>query len=129
MSKRIRQHKTKGLTVRSGFEAKIVEQLRKRKVKFEYETLKLKYVVPESTHTYTPDIQLSNGIIVECKGIWSAQDRKKMVLVKQQHPELDIRMLFMRNQLLRKNAKTKYSDFCDKNNIVWAEKEIPEEWL
>lgn len=131
LSKRIRKHKVgkKGLVVRSGFEARVIEDLTKRKIKFEYEKLKLKYTVPEKEHSYTPDLRLSNGMIIECKGIWTAQDRRKMVLVKEQHPELDIRMLFMRDQLLRKNAKTKYSDFCNRNGILWAEKEIPEEWL
>lgn len=129
MAKRIRKHKTGKLVVRSGFEAKVVEQLRSKKVKFEYENLKLKYTVPEKQHTYTPDLVLHNGIVVECKGIWSAQDRLKMILVKQQHPELDIRIVFQRNQKLRKNAKSTYGDYCDKHEIIWAEKEIPEEWL
>jgi hypothetical protein len=129
LTKRIKKHKTGKLTVRSGFEAKIVEQLRSKKIKFEYENLKLKYTVPETVHSYKPDIQLSNGIIVECKGIWTAQDRKKMILVKQQYPELDIRMVFQRNQKLRKNAKQTYGQYCDKHSIVWAEKEIPAEWL
>ena len=30
---------------------------------------------------------------------------------------------------IRKGSKTTYGDFCDKNGIIWAEKNIPESWL
>jgi hypothetical protein len=29
---------------------------------------------------------------------------------------------------IRKGSKTTYADFCDKNNIVWADKTIPTAW-
>lgn len=114
---------------RSKFEAKIADDLIKKKVKVDYETLKLKYVIPESSHTYTPDFQLPNGIVVETKGKFDLNDRKKMLLVIAQHPELDIRMLFQRaKNPIRKGSKTSYSDWCDKNNIKWADREIPKSW-
>ena len=30
---------------------------------------------------------------------------------------------------IRKGSKTTYGDWCDKNGIVWAEKQIPEDWF
>ena len=30
---------------------------------------------------------------------------------------------------IRKGSKTTYADFCEKHGIVWAEKEIPTDWL
>lgn len=128
MAKRIRKHKASGLTVRSGFEAKIVEQLRERGVKFEYETLKLKYVVPEKTHTYTPDVILPNGVILEIKGRLTAADRAKMLAVKRCNPELDIRFVFMRDNFLSRASKTKYSQWAEKNGFLWCIKEITDEW-
>ena len=53
-----------------------------------------------------------------------------MLLVIAQHPELDIRMVFMRpNNKLNKNSRTTYAQWCDKNNIKWANKYIPTEWI
>ena len=45
-------------------------------------------------HNYTPDFLLPNGIYLECKGYWEAEDRRKIKAVKQQHPEIDLRMVF-----------------------------------
>ena len=58
--------KEKGV-YRSIFEATVCGKLDEDKVDFEYETLVLPYVVPEIKKTYTPDIILSNGIIIELK--------------------------------------------------------------
>lgn len=129
MGRRIRQHKAGKLTVRSGFEAKIVEQLRAKKVKFEYETLKLKYVLPETKHTYTPDFSLPNGVIIEAKGKLDPATRKKMMAVKNSHPDLDIRFVFQRDNPIRKGSKTTYSMWSEKAGFPWAIGEVPDDWL
>ncbi len=33
------------------------------------------------------------------------------------------------NGKIRKGSKTTYANFCDKHEILWAEKQIPKEWL
>jgi hypothetical protein len=115
---------------RSGFEHKVADQLKESKTKFEYETTVIDYVKPETYHKYTVDFTLPNGILVETKGRWVLEDRKKHMLIKQQHPELDIRIVFQNPRgKIRKGSKTTYADYCDKNGIIWAEKEIPTEWL
>ena len=115
--------------LRSSFEDKVVLDLTSKGVSFTYETLKLKYMIPATSHTYTPDIILGNGVIVEAKGYFELTDRKKMLLVIKQHPELDIRMLFMKaNKPIRKGSKTTYEDWCDDNGIQWAIGTIPESW-
>lgn len=130
MSRRIRKHKTGKLVVRSGFEAKVVEQLRKKKVKFEYETLKLKYTVPESTHTYTPDFYIpGTKVIIEAKGKFDPDTRKKMLNIRESNPDLDIRILLMRDNPIRKGSKTKYSTWCERNGFQYAIGEVPDEWL
>jgi hypothetical protein len=71
----------------------------------------------------------SYGILIESKGRWTAEDRKKHLLVKQQHPELDIRIIFQSaKNKISKGSKTTYADFCNKHGIVWAEKIVPENW-
>ena len=115
---------------RSGFEHKVADQLSENKIKFEYETTVIDYIKPQTNHTYTIDFTLPNGILVETKGRWVAEDRKKHLLIKKQHPELDIRIVFMSGRTkIRKGSKTTYGDWCDKNGIVWAEKQIPEDWF
>lgn len=121
-----------GDTLRSGFERKVAQFLTEREVVYEYETVKVKYIVPETTHTYTPDFRLPNGILVEVKGRFTAADRKKMSLAIEQNPDLDIRMLFMTNNTLNRSSRTTYTDWCDKRGIIChvsSKGEVPMEWL
>ena len=119
---------------RSGLEDKISEQLNTTAKTWSYETEKLKYTVPERVATYTPDFILikSNGdkMYIETKGRFTTADRKKMKLVKEANPELDIRLLFQTpNNKITKASKTTYADWADKHGYLWAAKEIPAEWL
>jgi hypothetical protein len=114
---------------RSGFEHKVSGELTEAKVKFEYEVTVIPYIKPETNHTYTIDFTLPNGILVETKGRWVLEDRKKHLLIQKQHPELDIRLVFQNSKgKIRKGSKTTYADFCTKHNIVWADKSIPTSW-
>ena len=114
---------------RSGFEHTVAGQLTEAKINFEYETTVINYIKPETNHTYTIDFTLPNGILVETKGRWVLEDRKKHLLIKKQHPELDIRMVFQNpNGNIRKGSKTTYAIFCDKHEIKWASKTIPTAW-
>jgi hypothetical protein len=114
---------------RSGLEDKVSKQLQESGVSFEYETLKIQYEVNE-TRRYTPDFILPNGIIIETKGRFVAADRKKHLLIKQQHPDLDIRFVFSNSRAkLSKGAKSTYAEWCEKHGFLYADKEIPQEWL
>ena len=88
------------------------------------------YKIPESVHKYTPDFILSNGIIIEAKGLFEADDRKKHLLIKSQYPHLDIRFVFSnpRNKLY-KGSKTTYADWCQKYGFKYASKSIPASWF
>lgn len=95
-----------------------------------YERYKVPYIKPESNHFYTPDYLLSNRILIETKGIFSVEDRKKHVLIQKQYPELDIRFVFSRSKSpLYKGSKTTYADWCKKNGFLYADKLIPIEWI
>ena len=114
---------------RSGLEDKVSKQLKESGVSFEYETLKIQYEVNE-TRRYTPDFILPNGIIIETKGRFVAADRKKHLLIQQQHSDLDIRFVFSNSRAkLSKGAKSTYAEWCEKHGFLYADKEIPEEWL
>lgn len=120
----------KKLGFRSGLEVKIAEQLKGAGVEVEYETTKIKYVVPESLHTYTVDFVLPNGVMIETKGRLLLSDRKKHLLIQKQHPDLDIRFVFSNSKTkIAKGSKTSYADWCLKNNFKFADKEVPAEWL
>lgn len=121
-----------GKTLRSGFEVKTAKFLEENNIRYEYEEDILSYVVPESTHKYKPDFKLPNGIYVECKGRFTPADRKKMSLVIEQNPDLDIRLLFMLNNKLSRSSKTTYADWCAKRGIkchVSSKGEVPLAWL
>ena len=115
---------------RSGLEERIADQLDKLGIEYTYEKVKLKYIKPASSHVYTPDFQLPNGIIVETKGRFLAPDRQKHLLVKKHNPELDIRFIFSNsNARISKTSKTTYAMWCRKNGYLFSDKTIPKEWL
>ena len=115
---------------RSGLEERIAQSLTSKGVVFSFEALKIPYVKPETKHTYTPDFILDNGIIIETKGRWLLDDRKKHLLIRKQHPNLDIRFVFQNaNAKISKGSKTSYAAFCEKHGIRYAHRDIPEEWL
>lgn len=116
--------------VRSGLEESVAKQLTDLGVDYEYETLKIDYVVPSSKHKYTPDFILPNGIIVETKGRFLSDDRKKHLLIQEQHPELDIRFVFSSSRTkISTGAKTSVAEWCAKHGFIYAQKLIPLEWL
>ena len=117
-------------TFRSGLEEKIAAQLEGQGLPVIFEKYKLKYIIPESVHSYTPDFVLHNGLIVESKGIFDSDDRKKHQLIKEQHPELDIRFVFSSSKAkLYKGSSTSSADWCVKNGFKYADKLIPADWL
>jgi len=67
---------------RSGLEDVVHQQLNESGVEAEYECHQIKYQVPASDHTYTPDFKLPNGIFVETKGRFVIEDRKKHLLIQ-----------------------------------------------
>jgi len=115
---------------RSGLEEVVDSTLKQRNIDGEYEKHKIKYVVPATDHTYTPDFRLPNGIFIETKGRFVVEDRKKHVLIRKQHPELDIRFVFQNSKnKIRKGSPTTYADWCVKHGFIYADKTIPQEWL
>ena len=114
---------------RSGLEQVIAKQIKHARHKLRYETIKIQWV-DFAIRSYTPDFVLDNGIILEVKGFWSTEDRKKHVEVKRQHKDLDIRLVFENSRRkIRKGSKTSYGEWCEKKNITFCDRIIPKEWL
>lgn len=115
---------------RSGLEDRNASHMEKLGVSFDFELYHIKYVVPARDAKYTPDFVLRNGIIVETKGIWEVEDRKKHLLIREQYPDLDIRLVFSSSKSkIYKGSPTSYADFCTKHGILFADKLIPLAWL
>lgn len=107
---------------RNRFEKKIERQLKKAKVKFEYESERITYLL---SGYYLPDfvIHTSLGkIYIETKGYFRPDAKRKLSSVKKLHPELDIRLLFYGRN--KQNEK-----WCIKHGFRYAFEDIPVDWL
>jgi hypothetical protein len=115
---------------RSGLEEQIAQELNALGVPFEYEKKVIRYTPPLKERRYTPDFCLPNGIIIETKGQFVTADRLKHLIIKDQHPDLDIRFVFSRSKSrISKQSQTTYADWCTKHGFQFADKHIPKEWL
>lgn len=114
---------------RSKFEEKLYNEAIEQDVKLRYEPDKdkLPYVVEGK---YLPDFVLSNGIIIEAKGLFDYQMRRKMLAVKKANPDRDIRLVFMRaGNKLAKTSKMTYAGWAEYHGFPWAEGSIPLAWI
>lgn len=115
---------------RSGLEQRIAEDLLEAGVYFKYEDQVVEYLKPAKIARYTPDFVLENGIVIEVKGRFLTADRQKHLLVKQQHPHLDIRFVFSRSkERISKKSKTTYANWCEKHGFLYADERIPNSWI
>lgn len=128
--------------VKSNFEYEIYLKLLEilpKGATIEYEADKIPYVIE---HVYIPDftIQLRDGrkIFIETKGNGRQFDssvRQKMVAVKDQNPESDIRMIFYADGRIGGSKRRKdggyyrQSDWSKKNGFIFSIREVEEDWL
>lgn len=142
MSRRQRVHKG---GKRSGFEVTTAAILDAHGVDYEYESLvftyteKLRKNLAECgacgskdlirTGRYTPDFVLASGLIIETKGRFDAQDRRKMLAVRDEYTDYRFVMLFMRDNRISRRSGTYYSDWCLTNDFEFAIGEPLKEWL
>lgn len=116
---------------RSRLEERVAQQLIDAGVKFSYETLKISYKVPERVAKYTPDFIIGD-IVIEAKGRFrTTQDRQKLLLVKEQYPDLDLRLVFQDAKTpIYPGSPTPCSKWATDNGFPWSDKgKIPKEWL
>lgn len=122
---------------RNKFEKNTGDRLYELGIDFGYETEKLEYTV---TGRYIPDFIITtksaNKIYVETKGNGRSFDgpsRRKLLAVKSQHPEIDIRIVFYSDGKIGPKRKDgtclRQSDWAIKHGFQYAIREIPDEWL
>ncbi len=124
---------------RSGLEERISKELEDTGCSFTYEEEVLKYDKPARTSKYTPDFIITTRpdgtkkerpLVIEGKGRFLTVDRQKHLLVKNQHPNVDIRFVFSNSrQRISKQSNTTYAMWCEKHNYQYADSSVPNEWL
>lgn len=131
---------------RSGLEKKIAAQLDGAGIKYDYEDLIVPYEVPARTAKYKADFPIRDtNIIIEGKGHFGAnnfggrfsnmrdnsvKERQKFALLKEQHPDLDIRFVFSRASApIYKGSKTTHGKWAEDHGFMWSEKVMPPEWV
>ena len=103
--------------LKSKFEKRFYEEATKRGLDLGYEKDRLSY----SLHLdYKPDWKVRDGFYIETKGKFDYTERRKMAAVCAANPNVEVRMVFMRNQKLGKGSKMTYGEWCDKHGIKWS---------
>lgn len=106
---------------RSKLELHFESILQEFNVQYEYEITKIPYIIPASNHTYTVDWTLLNGMLLETKGFLEDHaERKKYILIKEQHPEIDIRFVFQDPNKKCGGMKTTHAQWADKCGFKWC---------
>ncbi len=108
-----------GVQYKSGLERRFAATCHDLGVDFEYETETFAYQVPPQK--YTPDFKIGPKTFVETKGKFTDADRKKMLAVLSQNPDIKLVMVFSNpNTKVRKGAKLSYKEWCEKKGIACA---------
>lgn len=139
-SKRIkgRNHFYKDYRMASHSEVKFAQKCDRQRITWDYEPETFPWIPPPAK--YTPDFKItcSNGKIfyVEYKGYLRNSDKRKMIEVKKQHPDLDVRFVFesatkpVAGAKKRKDGtKLSHKEWAEKQGFRWSEGFIPKEWL
>jgi len=112
---------------KSKLELRVAEHIASLGVPVVYEKSKFKFHID---HSYTPDFMLPNGIFIEVKGYFPAEDRRIVLNVIKCNPSLDLRMLFSNSgAYISKGSLTTYAGWCLTHGIKFADGTIPQAWL
>ena len=125
---KLKERHNKPIKFRSKLEERIADLLEGLGVSYEYESTKIPYTIQ---HNYSPDFCLPNHVYLEAKGYWDPEDRRKILAVKKDNPDIDLRMVFESPyNTISKKSKTTYAQWCEKHDIPWSSyHEIPLDWL
>ena len=125
-------HKTeyKGTTFDSRFEASLAQYFDDQGIHWEYEPVRIPWY-PEKRY-YKPDFKVvlpsGESFFVEAKGYFDSSMRAKMKQVKCQHPDIDIRFVFMDGNLsICKSAdkRTSYNEWAEKHGYTLWDVTLP----
>tara|TARA_R100000152_G_C6778033_1_gene208362 strand:+ start:2763 stop:3131 length:369 start_codon:yes stop_codon:yes gene_type:complete len=113
---------------RSGLERGMARLLEAQGVPYLYESTRLPYY---KLHHYVPDFYLEElDIYIETKGRFKPEDRAKHLLIRNEHPDIDLRFVFQNPKgKLSKRSKTTYAGWCEKHDFQYSGKQIPASWF
>lgn len=125
------------MSYRNKFEEQTAKVLNANSVPFSYEDTKIKYTV---SGTYLVDFKITTKsgktIFIETKGNGRSFDhacRRKMIAVKEQHPEIEVKILFYSDGAIgpkrKDGTRMHQSDWSKKHGFDYAIREIPDRWL
>lgn len=116
---------------RSKFEEAVAEQLQLRG--WRYESEKIKYKIPESEHTYTPDFsrpedrpsKAKSKTVVESKGRFrSRAECEKYTHIRNSNPDIEIVFILQNPRVAMPGAKRRkdgsiytIGDWCERNHF------------
>lgn len=126
--------------IKSKFEGEIYQRIKNvlpKGATIEYESDKLKYVIE---YEYTPDFTITfkdgSKLFIETKGNgrqFDGHTRQKMVALKAQHPDKDIRIIFYRDGEFgasrKDGSRQRQSDWSKRVGYTFTINEVPEEWF
>src|SRR5208282_1664123 len=128
---------------RSQAEANVATWLKQHGIKYGFETEKFKYTSPikggrcvdcggraRKNRTYLLDFwipSLSFGI--EVKGRLGSSDRSKYWDIKESNPTLDLRFLFLSDNLIRSGMPERYSDWAAQKGFPYCIRILNEKWF
>ena len=108
--------------LKNKFEKKLNAQLKRSKLSFSYESERIPYILYGH---YIPDfiLETTRGkLYIEAKGYLRPEHKRKMIAVKKQWPQKDIRIVFYSPN--KQNEK-----WAIRNGFTYAFGSIPREWL
>jgi len=126
---------TKNHRFRSGLEREAARQLELAGCDYGYECEKIEYLKPAKTSKYCPDFVLTKKdgtkLYLETKGRFLTEDRQKWLLIRDQRPDLDIRLIFQNaHAKISKTSSTTYAKWATDKGFKWADKgRVPKAWL
>lgn len=124
------------MSYRNKFEKDTAKDLEKHNIEFGYEKTKIPYTV---SGNYLVDFEITTKsgkkIYIETKGNGRSFDghtKRKMIAVKQQHPELDIRIVFYNDGKCGPKRKDgtymRQSEWAKRYGFEYSIRTIPESW-
>ena len=121
-------------TVRSQYEYQLYKEIKNllpRGAIVEFEPERIKYIVEKE---YVPDfvVTFKDGtkMYIEAKGNGRAFDhnvRQKMIAIKEQHPDKDVRIVFYRDGKV--GRRMRQSDWAQRSGYDFAITNVPKEWI
>lgn len=121
--------------VRNPLEVRILKELNhlKRGTKWKNLSYEDEYLPYITEHSYIPDFILTRSdgtkLYIEVKGWLRKDDQKKLIAVKKYNPDIDIRIVFDKDNKLSARHKMRYSGWAIKYKFPYAIGGIPKEWL